>query len=827
VEWSRSACFFVLLLFLEFLSFTLRVSVPSGPERALATISLSPVLTAGLSSPVYLTNAHDGSDRIFIVEQPGRIQVLQPGASSPTLFLDITSKVQYGGEQGLLGLTFHPRFTANGRFFVDYTRKPDGATVIAEYHVSSSDTNRADDAETMLLTIPQPYSNHNGGMVEFGPDGFLYIGMGDGGSGNDPGNRAQNTQELLGKILRIDVDRQDPGKNYASPPDNPYYGSGIGQDEIYALGLRNPWRFSFDPLTGRLLVGDVGQNEIEEIDSVTRGGNYGWRILEGTQCTNLGPTSCNDTSFVLPIAEYSHQQGRCAITGGYVYRGNGSTLPFGSYVFGDYCSGEIFMLSGETQSVLLKTGLNISSFGEDEMGEVYVVGLGGEVYRISNPDAPSTPSLYFPSLVSTSVPQAGQNEYTGFAIANTGRDEAVVTLTAYGRDGSPIDGAQITNPRSLSLPAGGQIALLDYQIFGPGLSLLNAPGWVKLQSNVGEITSFFLTFSAGLEQMDGADAESNAPGFLLFPEVGSDGATEIHLANPNPGVAQLELSLIGADGQARAAASRSVAGFGSLAESVAGLFPGVTPESSDYIQATSDQGLASFEYIRGNGDTHGLNGQDASAGATVLYAPQYVAGGGYRSTVSVINIDPTRGDAILALMNDDGTPYSIPRQVSLPGHGKIYIDDPEYFGSPGNSRSQGYLTIKSSGRRLAGSVTYSDSQGKTFSASLPLVSTLKRDLVFSQAVSNLTYFTGIALLNPGATDAQVQIELTDAKSGQTLRQTVTLKAGERTSRLLTEYFPSLIGRSMDAGFVHVASDNGVAAYALFGTNSLSVLSAIP
>ena len=355
---------------------------------ALAQGALPPALTiepvlSGLSSPVLLTNAHDGSNRRFVVEQPGRILVLRPDATTPTIFLDIRSKVLAGGEQGLLGLAFHPQFSANGRFFVDYTRRPDGATVIAEYHVSAAPDSALLD-EKVLLVIPQPFANHNGGMIEFGPDGFLYVAMGDGGSANDPENRAQNIEELLGKILRIDVDQPNGATPYSAPADNPFFGPAPGRDEIYALGLRNPFRFSFDRATGQLYVGDVGQSTREEIDVVTRGGNYGWRVFEGTRCTGLGPAACDPSQFQAPIAEYDHSVGRCSITGGYVYRGTRSTLPAGAYVYGDFCTGEIFMLAGGMQSLLLNTNLSISSFGEDEAGELYVVNLGGTVHRLAS-----------------------------------------------------------------------------------------------------------------------------------------------------------------------------------------------------------------------------------------------------------------------------------------------------------------------------------------------------------------------------------------------------------------------------------------------------------
>src|SRR5437879_6034334 len=263
---GRNLAVIFLVLFLLF---------PAPPLHAQTSRVALEATVAGLSTPVYFTNAHDGTNRRFVIEQVGRIRVLQPGSSNFTTFLDISSRVLFNGERGLLGLAFHPQFSANRRFFVNYTRQPDGATVIAEFRVSPTNPNIADPIQTVLLTIPQPYENHNGGMIEFGPDGQLYIGMGDGGSGNDPENRAQNLQQLLGKILRLDVDRS------GSAP------------TIFAYRFRNPWRFAFDRLTGHLYVGDVGQDSREEVDIVTEGGNYGWRVWEGTRCTNLGPAPCS------------------------------------------------------------------------------------------------------------------------------------------------------------------------------------------------------------------------------------------------------------------------------------------------------------------------------------------------------------------------------------------------------------------------------------------------------------------------------------------------------------------------------------------------------
>jgi uncharacterized protein (TIGR03437 family) len=350
------------------------------------------LLAGGLTSPLYVTNARDGSGRLFILERPGRIRVIRRGESLPieTPFLDISAKVLLGGERGLLRLAFHPQYRINRRFFVNYTRVPDGATIISEFKVSESNPNIAETDERVLLTIAQPFSNHNGGMIEFGPDGYFYIGMGDGGSSFDPNNRAQNIEDLLGKMLRIDVDTMTGTAPYSSPPDNPFFGITPGRDEIYALGLRNPFRWSFDRSTGELYAGDVGQNAIEEIDIIRRGGNYGWRVFEGTTCTNLD--LCDRSRFAAPIHEYDHSNERCSVTGGYVYRGSRGTFPAGSYLFGDFCTGEIFIRRNNSVDLLLDTDMLLASFGEDEDGELYVADLRGSVFRLATPGVASTVS---------------------------------------------------------------------------------------------------------------------------------------------------------------------------------------------------------------------------------------------------------------------------------------------------------------------------------------------------------------------------------------------------------------------------------------------------
>ena len=341
----------------------------------------------GLSAPIFLTHAGDGSKRTFIVERAGIIKVVQPGSNVPTNFLNITALTTLEGERGLLGLAFHPQYETNRRFFVYYT-KTDGDLQISEFEASPANPNVALTSEKPILTIEHSQnSNHNGGTIAFGPDGYLYAATGDGGAGNDPPNNAQNINVLLGKVLRIDVNVPvGQGPPYAIPPTNPFAGATAGADEIFALGLRNPFRWSFDRETGQMWVGDVGQNSWEEVDLITNGGNYGWRIFEGNVCTGLGPDPCTPSNYVAPLFVYSSENttSRCSITGGYVYRGTQGTLPDGSYIFGDYCTGEILLWHGGQQVPLHDiVDFNLVSFGEDEDGELYVIQtIAGVIQKI-------------------------------------------------------------------------------------------------------------------------------------------------------------------------------------------------------------------------------------------------------------------------------------------------------------------------------------------------------------------------------------------------------------------------------------------------------------
>jgi len=362
-------------------------STSFGQFESPSAITLQPFLS-GLSSPVFMTRATDRSQRLFIVQQGGLIRVLQPGSTTPTTFLNITGPVLSGGERGLLGLAFHPQYRTNRRFFVYYTAdSPSGSITISEFQVSTTDPNVADPTEKILLSIPHPVSNHNGGTVAFGPDGYLYAGPGDGGGSNDGSNNAQNINSLLGKILRIDVDNVPVGQvpQYNIPPNNPYAGTIPGADEIYAIGMRNPYRFSFDRRgTNQLWAADVGQGAWEEVDIITNGGNYGWRVMEGNHCNPFynGGVCTPPNPSILPVFEYGSNPPRCSITGGYVYRGRRGTFPQGSYIYGDYCSGEILMWRNNAETILVDTALNIVGFAEDQSGEIYVIGQSGTIDRL-------------------------------------------------------------------------------------------------------------------------------------------------------------------------------------------------------------------------------------------------------------------------------------------------------------------------------------------------------------------------------------------------------------------------------------------------------------
>ncbi|WXG39983.1 MAG: PQQ-dependent sugar dehydrogenase [Candidatus Freyarchaeum deiterrae] len=364
-------------------------SAPFGVERAFPNLLFD--------HPVGLYSAGDGSNRLFVIEQPGVIKVFNNSVNTTTaeVFLDIRDQVVYGGEQGLLGLAFHPNFTTNHYFYVDYTAKNDGRTVIARYTVNQTNPDQANrSSEQIILEVPQPFANHNGGQLAFGPsDGYLYIALGDGGSEGDPQGNGQNLSTLLGKILRIDINTATPPLNYSIPPDNPFASNTQNiREEIYAYGFRNPWRFSFDNVTGQQLwAGDVGQNSWEEIDIIQSGRNYGWNIMEGNHIFIL-PPGFNTGTLTPPIWEYSHLVGD-AIMGGFVYRGSELPELNGSYIYGDFGSGRIWALNYDgvnptNNTLLAHSNLPITAFGVDENNELYIVDYGGGIYQLNSSTSP-------------------------------------------------------------------------------------------------------------------------------------------------------------------------------------------------------------------------------------------------------------------------------------------------------------------------------------------------------------------------------------------------------------------------------------------------------
>ncbi len=364
-------------------------------EGSIPSITLKEI-AGGLRKPVQLTHAGDGSRRLFVVEQQGIIRIIKNGVLDSAPFLDIRDRVSSGGEKGLLSVAFHPRYKNNGLLYVNYTTRQNGLlnyitrqnglqTIIAEFKRTS--VNRANPArERVLLKVRQPWGNHNGGQLAFGPDRYLYVGMGDGGAANDPDDNGQRLTTLLGAMLRIDVDKKASSRSYGIPSDNPFVGQANARDEIWVYGLRNPWRFSFDAANGVLYLADVGQNRFEEIDIIEKGHNYGWNIMEGNICTPDVNRQCDRSGLTSPIFVYPQPEG-FSITGGFVYRGTKIPALCGTYIYGDYVTKKIWGLRYDGKKVtnqrqLVKSRYSISSFGQDEALELYVVDHGGKILKI-------------------------------------------------------------------------------------------------------------------------------------------------------------------------------------------------------------------------------------------------------------------------------------------------------------------------------------------------------------------------------------------------------------------------------------------------------------
>ena len=390
---SRFACFVSVALSLTFAASSQAADPPQPmPDTPLAVKAVRAFPELKFRRPVLLTNAGDGSNRIFVCSQPGKIFVFpnKPDVEEADLFLDWEKKTIYKDEEfeeGILGLAFHPKFKTNGEFFMYYTEVPH-ISVISRFKVSKSDPNKADPAsEEQILRIPQPFWNHNGGTICFGPDGYLYIGLGDGGNANDPFKNGQNPKTILGKILRIDVDHKDAGKNYAIPKDNPWVGQADAAPEAFAMGIRNTWRMSFDRKTGTLWQADVGQDLWEEINIITKGGNYGWNLREGLHKFKDGSDA--KPELIEPVWEYHHTIGK-SITGGVVYRGKKVPELDGCYLYGDFVSGKLWGLKYDDKAkkvaanyLLQGDNLPVMTYGEDEAGEVYFTTPFGQIFTFA------------------------------------------------------------------------------------------------------------------------------------------------------------------------------------------------------------------------------------------------------------------------------------------------------------------------------------------------------------------------------------------------------------------------------------------------------------
>ena len=637
------------------------VSQPVSAQGSV-TLALDSIVT-GLSLPVFVTDAGDGSNRLFIVEQAGRIRVFQNGSLLGTPFLDVQSRVTSGGERGLLGIAFHPDYRNNRRFFLNYTNnRPTLKTIIAEYQASASNGNVAQTTERVLLEINQPFDNHNGGQLLFGPDGYLYIGMGDGGSGGDPQNNAQNLEALLGKMLRIDVDGAQP---YAIPPTNPFVNRS-GADEAWAFGLRNPWRFSFDRLTGRLFAADVGQNTREEVDIIEKAGNYGWRRYEASLCYDPSSGCASpvpEFPFQFPIAEYGRDEG-ASVTGGYVYRGRMFPELIGTYLFSDYGSGRIWGLTETNRGTwarteLLRSGLSVSSFGEDEAGEVYVVNHLGSIHRIrvANPQPASSRSILIPSSTRS-------DRFTSsLVLVNGGSASEQVTLTQRGVDGA------VRATMNVNLGSGGAFQTddvlgslgLPLGAFGP-ITIDSASGLPLTVVSEVRSTNGTAGFYGGRSRTE-ASVERVIPEAVDSGDRGTAGTfrTNLGVNNLSSALANVRVSLIDATGATRGTFDLTVNPFGmTQVDSIARGILGANSSTSGYLKLTSDQPIHAWASKIDNG-TDDPSFETAVGQSTVESGPRLliasvVRNSRFTSSLVLINRDSTEtANCTITARSTEGT----------------------------------------------------------------------------------------------------------------------------------------------------------------------------
>ncbi len=414
------------------------------------------------------------------------------------------------------------------------------------------------------------------------------------------------------------------------------------------------------------------------------------------------------------------------------------------------------------------------------------------------------------------------------AWANMGTSDATMTLTAYDQSGNVIAGSNINNPAVITLPAGAQLPLVDTQIFGAGLSSQNSVGWIRAETDSpsDKIASFFMLFNRTATIMDGANVSSTGLSSFLLPEIEDQGFTQVSVANPQDAQVTMNIELLGSDGNTRSATTRYLNPNGSAALLLSDLFPEVAPSATDYVRVTADQNVVPLEILgKPSQDVDCLEGQDIAGGATTLYSPQYAVGGNWQTTLSVINLDPTSGTVRFRFVGDDGVQIGESKTLPIQAYGKIHITDPTYFAGTVPGLTQGYLEIVSDGPRITGSVTFGDPGKNTYSSALPLVTTLEKSIMFAHLASNDTYYTGIAILNPNQAPATVTIDVYSSSGSRDFTTVETIPAMQRTSKLLTQYFPDLAGTNRTSGYIRVTSDQGIASFAVFGTQS--ALSALP
>ncbi len=445
--------------------------------------------------------------------------------------------------------------------------------------------------------------------------------------------------------------------------------------------------------------------------------------------------------------------------------------------------------------------------------------------------------LYYPSMSSPhrkkKAADQSDNEYTSIALTNLDSSEATVTFTAYNADGVQLSGTGITNPVTTILQAGEQVPIIDVQLFGNAIKSAGPLGWIELDSSTTKLVGFFMVFDNQLTFLDGADISSSLVSSFVLPEIAGQDFTEVLLSNPNTATASVRLDLMKADGSLQASSRQEIKAGGTLSSDLFNdVFPGIAPDPNAYLRVSSSKGLLAYETIgRNASDVAILSGQGITGGASILYSPQYAVGGPWQSTLSLVNLDGTAGSVALKLLGDNGLQIGPTRFVNIAGGGKVYISDQAFFDESVASNSgqtvQGYVEVTGIGIHLAGSVSFGDAKQGIFTSALPLVSTLSKSVIFSHVASDNTYFTGLAILNPNTDHAMATIDLYDSEGNLKASVTLTIAAGQRRSNLLTEYFPSLVGQSRTSGYFRVTASQGVACFALFGTQNLSVLSAIP